>query len=102
MAIGDLSGTPMTGSDWSLSALDGAADSLTADGTAGDDAIVVTQGATNPAGTSTSATVSGLAAGVLVTGVQPDDALAVDGLGGQDTVDASSVLPGAFSFTFTQ
>ena len=91
MAIGDLSGTPMTGSDWSLSALDGAADSLTADGTAG-----------NPAGTSTSATVSGLDAGVLVTGVQPDDALAVDGLGGQDTVDASSVLPGAFSFTFTQ
>ena len=92
----------MTGSDWSFGALDGTPDVLRVDGTEGDDEIVVTQGGTNPAGTSTSATISGLAASVLVTGVQPDDALDVHGLGGEDTLDASSVVPGAFSLSFAQ
>ena len=72
-----------------------------ADGTQGDDALVVTQGATNPAGTSTSATIGGIAAPVLVTALEPGDALALDGRGGQDTLDASSVLPGAFELSFT-
>jgi hypothetical protein len=101
VAIGDLSGTPVTGSDWGLGALDGAPDLLSADGTQDDDAIVVTQGATNPAGTSTSATIDGIAAPVLVTALEPGDALTLDGRGGRDTLDASGVLPGAFELGFT-
>jgi hypothetical protein len=39
---------------------------------------------------------------VLVTGVQKDDALALNGLGGEDTLDDSGLIPGGFALTFAQ
>jgi len=39
---------------------------------------------------------------VLVTGVQHDDALALNGLGGEDTLDDSGLIPGGFALTFAQ
>ena len=100
--IGDLSGTPMTGSDWSLGALDGAPDTLSVDGTRRADAFTITGGVQNPQGTSTSAEIRGIPAIVLVTGVQHDDALALNGLGGQDTLDDSGLIPGGFALAFAQ
>jgi len=47
-------------------------------------------------------THAGIAASVVVTGLQPDDALAVNGLGCEDTIGRSSALPGAFGFAFTR
>ena len=100
--IGDLSGTPMTGSDWSLGALDGAPDTLAVDGTRRADVFAITGGVQDPQGTSTSAEIRGIPASVLVTGVQHDDALALNGLGGEDTLDDSGLIPGGFALTFTQ
>ncbi|HYI17098.1 MAG TPA: hypothetical protein VD836_00240 [Solirubrobacteraceae bacterium] len=100
VAIGDLSGTPMTGSDWGLGALDGAPDRISLDGTEGDDAFVVTGGVQNPAGTSTSAEVRGLDAALLVTAIEHEDTLAIDGRGGRDTLDDSGLIPGGFGLSF--
>ena len=100
VAIGDLSGTPMTGSDWGLGALDGAPDRISLDGTEGDDAFVVTGGVQNPAGTSTSAEVRGLDAALLVTAIEHEDTLAIDGRGGRDTLDDSGLIPGGFALSF--
>ena len=101
-AIGDLSGTGMTGSDWSLGALDAAPDRLSVDGTRRGDVFAVTGGAQNPQGNSTSAEVRGLPAIVLATGIQPDDELALNGLGGLDALDDSGLIPGGFALTFAQ
>ena len=98
VSIGDLSGTPMAGSDWSLGALDGAPDSISADGTEGDDAFTITGGVQNPAGTSTSAEVRGLPASLLVTALEGADTLA--GRGGEDTLDDSGLIPGGFGLSF--
>ncbi len=100
VAIGDLSGTPVTGSDWSLGALDAAPDRISLDGTAGDDAFVVTGGVQNPTGTSTSAEVRGLPAALLVTSLEHEDVLALDGRGGHDVLDDSGLIPGGFDLSF--
>jgi hypothetical protein len=100
--LGDLSGTAMTGSDWSLGALDGAPDTPAVDGSRRADAFTITGGVQNPQGTSTSAEIRGIPASVLVTGVQKDDALALNGLGGEDTLDDSGLIPGGFALTFAQ
>ena len=100
VAIGDLSGTPVTGSDWGLGALDGAPDRISLDGTEGDDAFVVTGGVQNPAGTSTSGEVRGLPASLLVTAIEHEDVLAIDGRGGLDTLDDSGLIPGGFELSF--
>jgi hypothetical protein len=100
--IGDLSGTPATGSDWSFGALDGAPDTLAVDGTRRADRFAITGGVQNPQGTSTSAEVRGIPASLLVTGVQHDDALTLNGRGGEDTLDDSGLIPGGFALTFAQ
>jgi hypothetical protein len=101
-AIGDLSGTGMTGSDWGLGALDGAADRLSVDGTRRGDVFAVTGGVQNPQGTSTSAEVRGIPSMVLVTALEHEDELALNGLGGLDVLDDSGLIPGGFALTFVQ
>ena len=75
---------------------------LSGDGTRRPDRFAVTGGVQNPQGTSTSAEVRGIPASVLVTGVQKDDALTLNGRGGEDTLDDSGLIPGGFALTFAQ
>jgi Ca2+-binding RTX toxin-like protein len=83
LTVGDLTGTGVVAINADLGANDGAIDHVTVDGTAGADRITV-------AGADGSATVSGLAATVGVSGSDPSgDVLTVDALGGSDAVDAS-------------
>ncbi|HET9247953.1 MAG TPA: calcium-binding protein, partial [Xanthobacteraceae bacterium] len=72
---------------------DGAADSVTVNGTAGDDHItVVSSGA--------SVVVNGLAAKVTIAGAEgANDSLTVDGLAGNDTINASALNPGQINLT---
>jgi Ca2+-binding RTX toxin-like protein len=83
----DLAGTPGSGQG------DGAADSVTVNGTAGDDHItVVTSGA--------SVVVNGLAAKVTIAGAEgANDSLTVIGLAGNDTINASALNPGQINLT---
>jgi Ca2+-binding RTX toxin-like protein len=99
LAVHDMSGTDLTqivpdlanpsgsGTD------DGAADTVTIDGTAGDD-VITTQGATG------SIDVAGLATAVSVVGASPTmDRVTIKGLDGDDVVDASGVLVGTAQLT---
>ena len=73
----DLSGQPGTGIG------DGAADTVVVNATSGDDHISV-------GGSAAATTVSGLAAGVTITGAEPtNDKLVVNGLGGSDTLQVN-------------
>src|SRR3954452_6019253 len=74
VTVGDLNGTAVNAVDTDLGN-DGAADQVFAEGTAGDDNIHVS-GHTQ---------VTGLAAAVAVTGLDPADTVTVDGLAGVDT-----------------
>jgi Ca2+-binding RTX toxin-like protein len=69
----DLSGTPGSGTG------DGATDTVTVNGTSGDDHITVST-------SGNSAVVSGLAAKVTITGAEAGDRLVINGLDGNDTV----------------
>jgi Ca2+-binding RTX toxin-like protein len=83
----DLAGTPGSGIG------DGAADSVTIDGTAGNDAV-------NISGAGTSATVAGLPSTVAITGSEgANDALVVNTLGGGDSVSASALAAGVIKLT---
>ena len=83
----DLSATPGSGQG------DGAADTVTVNGTAGDDAITV-------ASSGASVVVNGLAAKVTVTGAEgANDSLIVNGLGGNDTINASRLKAGRVNLT---
>ena len=88
LTVGDLSGTGVTSVNSDLSSSvggdDGAADNITATGTNGDDVAVVS-------GSGANAQVSGLAAVVSATGVGIDDRMTVNGLAGDDVLDASSM-----------
>ncbi|MDQ6433065.1 calcium-binding protein [Mesorhizobium sp. LHD-90] len=64
---------------------DAAIDQVNVSGTNGGDAVKITGGSTNM-------TVSGLAAKVLVTALEVTDGVAINVLGGNDTVDASAAL----------
>jgi Ca2+-binding RTX toxin-like protein len=92
ITVGDLSGTDVTEVNLNLAANgggDGAADTVTVNGTNGDDAIVV-------AGDSTGVAVLGLAAQVNITGAEAaNDRLVVNALGGDDAVVAQGVAAGA-------
>ncbi len=83
----DLSATPGSGQG------DGAADTVTVDGTAGDDKIsIVTSGA--------SILVNGLPAQVSIKGAEGGlDALTVNGLAGNDVIDASRLKAGLVKLT---
>src|SRR5437899_336298 len=72
---------------------DGAADSVTVNGTAGDDHITV-------ASSGASVVVNGLAAKVTIAGAEgANDSLTVDGLAGNDTINASALNSGQINLT---
>ena len=78
----DLSGTPGSGVG------DGAADSVTVNGTAASNQITV-------AGTGGSVSVTGLSAQVTLTGTEgANDSLVVNALGGNDTINAAALAAG--------
>jgi Ca2+-binding RTX toxin-like protein len=88
LIVGDLSGTDVTSVNADLASSvggdDGAADNVTATGTNGDDVAIVS-------GSGANAQVSGLPAVVSATGVGIDDRVTVNGLAGDDVLDASSM-----------
>ena len=83
----DLSGTPGSGQG------DGTADTVIVNGTAGDDHIsVVSSGS--------SIVVNGLSAQVTINGAEPgNDSLVINGLAGNDVIDASRLHSGLASLT---
>ena len=83
---GNLEGAPASGTG------DGAVDTITVDGTNGDDAVVVS-------GASGSVTVAGLVASVNLTAADLTDALVVDTLAGNDTTDSSGLAPNTIVLT---
>jgi Ca2+-binding RTX toxin-like protein len=96
VTVNNLSGTQVTNVFVSLfnaaGTNDGLADTVIVNGTATNDVIKVSG--------STNVTVTGLSATVTVVGADPDlDSLTIDGLAGDDTIDASAVLAGALNLT---
>jgi Ca2+-binding RTX toxin-like protein len=99
ITVGDLTGTGVNQVGIDLSATpgsgrgDGAQDTVTVNGTAGDNAMnVVSNGS--------SIVVNGLAAQVTINGADPNlDVLEVDGLAGNDTIDASRLNAGQVNLT---
>jgi Ca2+-binding RTX toxin-like protein len=97
LIVDDLSGTDVTQVDWDLAGNggvdDGAADNVTVNGTTGDDVAVVTTSGPN-------AQVNGFAAVVQVIGAGiATDRLTVQGLDGDDVIDASSGLANSVPLT---
>jgi Ca2+-binding RTX toxin-like protein len=97
ITVGDLSGTDVTRIDIDLRGPngggDGAADTVTVTGTQGADVFGV-------AGDAGGVTVTGLHATVnMFSPEQANDRLTLDGLGGDDVIDASSLEAGAVQLT---
>jgi Ca2+-binding RTX toxin-like protein len=97
IAVHDLSGTDVVEVNTNLAASNGAgdaaADTITVDGTGGDDVVVV-------AGDASGASVFGLAAQVNITGAEAaSDRLRVNLLGGDDVLDGSPIAAGAIGLT---
>ncbi|MGG5823940.1 beta strand repeat-containing protein [Falsiroseomonas sp. HW251] len=97
ITVGDLAGTPVTQVDIDLRGPngggDGAADSVTVNGTQGADTIGVT-------GDAAGVHVSGLPAGVNIAFAEgASDRLAVNGQGGDDVINASGLQAGAIQLT---
>ena len=96
--VHDMSGTDLTALDTDLSGTpgsgtgDGAIDTITVDGTNGDDAIVVS-------GASGSVTVAGLVATVNLAAAELADVLVIDTLAGNDTTDSSGLAPNTVGLT---
>jgi Ca2+-binding RTX toxin-like protein len=88
IAVHSLAGTDVTQVNLDLSGAagggDGALDTVSVDGTNGNDAIQV-------AGDATSAAVLGLSAQVSITGTETGDVLTVRGLGGDDVINAAAL-----------
>ena len=99
ITVNDLTGTAVTQVALDLSVPagsgqgDGAADKAIVNGTIGDDSITV-------AGSSAGVTVAGLAAKVTVAGAEGGlNSLVVNGLGGNDTINASNLKAGQVNLT---
>ena len=99
ITVGDLSGTDVKQVNLDLSAQagsgqgDGAADTVTVNGTQGSDAITV-------ASSGASVVVNGLAAKVTIAGAEgASDSLVVNGQGGDDTINASGLNAGQVKLT---
>ena len=99
IVVGDLTGTDVKEVDIDLSSPAGsgtgdlAADSVTVTGTKRDDFVLIS---TN----GTTVTVNGLPAQVNISGAEGAlDALVVDGLGGDDVIDASQLAAGQLGLT---
>src|SRR5919198_680954 len=92
LVVNDLSGTDVTSVRADLAAGggdDGAADNVVVDGTNASDVVTVT-------GAGPNAQLAGLSALVSVTGASAvNDRLTVNGLGGDDVIDASGVAAGS-------
>ncbi len=98
VTVDDLSGTDVSDVNLDLAGTlggangDGQADSVTVDGTNADDTI-------NVSGDASGVAVSGLAAQVAIQHQEPTDALAVNGLGGNDAISAAALAAQAISLT---
>src|SRR5207248_8608469 len=97
ITVHSLAGTDVTQVNLDLAASagggDGAADTVTVEGTSGDDVIVA-------AGDASGVAVSGLAAQVNIVGAEAaSDRLIVSALAGDDVVDASALAVGAIQLT---
>lgn len=92
VTISDLTGTGVTDVKPDLGAADNALDNVIVNGTGGSDVI---QAAGDQAGVS----VSGLPAGVDVTGADPTDRLTINALAGDDVMDASGISVGSMLLT---
>jgi Ca2+-binding RTX toxin-like protein len=96
--VGDLTGTGVTDVNVDLAGTlggatgDGEADSVTVDGTNGNDAI-------NVSGDASGVAVSGLTALVAIQHQEPNDALAVNGLSGNDAISAAALAAQAITLT---
>ena len=88
ITVNDLSGTDVTDVAINLAAPggggDGAVDTVTIDATNGDDLAIV-------AGANGVLTVTGLSATVTITGFEATDRLVINGLGGDDVIEASAL-----------
>jgi len=87
ITVNDLTGTGVSQVNLDLGANDGAADTVTINGTNGADVITVTE-------TNGVITVSGLAAEVNITNAGAGDRLVINGLDGDDVVIASGLQGG--------
>jgi hypothetical protein len=91
--VSDLTGTEVKDVNLDLAGTlggasgDGQADSVTVDGTDGNDTI-------NVSGDASGVAVAGLSARVAIQHQEPNDELAVDGLAGNDLIDASGLAAG--------
>jgi Ca2+-binding RTX toxin-like protein len=98
VSVGDLSGTDVSDVNVDLAGTlggatgDGQADSVTVDGTNGNDSI-------NVSGDASGVAVSGLAALVAIRHQDPTDGLAVNGLGGNDAISAVALAAQAITLT---
>ena len=90
--VGDLHGTDVSAVNLDLGAGDGSADSVTVDGSDGNDRLDV-------AGDAGGVTVAGGRALVTIQHQEPTDELVVDGLGGGDTISAAGLPAGAVKLT---
>jgi Ca2+-binding RTX toxin-like protein len=84
ITVNDLTGTDVSKVKVDLGGADNQADTIVLNATNGDDAIVVT----NNNGV---ITVSGLGADVTITGFEANDRLVINGLGGDDVIEASGL-----------
>lgn len=89
VTVGDLAGSGLTQIKADIDDAD--ADLLTMFGTAGDDDVAV-------AGAGGSASVTGLAASLVVAGAQPTDVVQVLGLAGADRIDGSGLSEDAIGY----
>jgi Ca2+-binding RTX toxin-like protein len=97
LTVNDLSGTDLTQVNADLAAGgggggDGAADTVIDNGTNGDDVVQV-------AGDSSGVSVQGLAARTDITNAEPTDALRVNGLAGDDVINATALSANALMLT---
>ena len=98
VGVGDLTGTDVKTVNTDLAgtlggaAGDGQADSVTVDGTNGNDAI-------NVSGDASGVAVAGLSARVAIQDQEPNDELDVNGLAGNDAIDASGLAAGVVALS---
>jgi Ca2+-binding RTX toxin-like protein len=98
VSVNDLTGTGVSDVNVNLAGTlggatgDGQADSITVDGTNGNDTI-------NVSGDASGVAVSGLAALVAIQHQEPNDGLAVNGLGGNDAISAAALAAQAITLT---
>jgi Ca2+-binding RTX toxin-like protein len=97
IVIGDLSGTTASAVFVDLGAGDGQVDSVTANGTAGNDALTLFS--INGGPFNGGIAVVGTAAATVVTHAEAIDQLIVNGGAGNDTIDASQVVAGSIALT---